>query len=284
MYLKPWIFFIATTLAVSTSAHASPWVPEAGEVYAKLDERFFLASRYTDGVGETSDIDSYQEFTTSLYSEVGLGSHWAALLAWDVVRVFRLADSGQDALVRPGDLHLGARWAPVDLGGGGRIAIQGWLGIPLTSGETIAAVLDDDGRQVASVRASPGVFNVAADLSIGWAFTYVFWDASVGYLQRFGGQDGAFRWQASVGGRWWRLRGTARLAGVHRVDTGSAPLFENPSGLSNGSTHTSAIAELGFAASDAWTVGVTSQFSLAGLSVRRHGRGAVFSAFVSFSP
>lgn len=270
-------------VAAAGAAEAGPWVPDAGEIYAKLDERVFLASRYTTGDGETLDIAGYQELTTALYGEVGLGDRWAALVAWDLARVMALSD-GDGVHVRPGDARLGLRWSPLDLGPGGRWAVEAWAGLPFASSESLGAVVDETGRRIAELRAGPGVFEAAADLSVGWSFEAFFFEAAIGYLQRFGGQDGALRWQAAAGGRAWAwLEGAVRLAGFHRVDTGDAPLLENPSGLTNGSTHTSAILELGARLSEAWTVGATGQFSIAGLDVRRHGRGAVSSVFVAFS-
>lgn len=268
--------------ALPSVAEAGPWSTPTGTVYAKASTRVLLGSRYTDGAGTTTSIPGYREVATGLYGELGLGRGFAALVQWDVLRWFQLRGPEGQSVTRPGDARIGARYTLLEFGGAGALAVEGWLGIPIASGDAVAALADDDGLTVALLRAGPGVAELTGRLELGWAWRYGWTSAGLGWGQRFGGYDGLVDWRAEIGGRWWRLQGVLRLGGRHAVDTGDADRVENPAGLSNGTSYTSTIMEFGFDLSDHWQVGTSMQLSLAGLGVRSQARGPVFTGFVAF--
>lgn len=240
-----------------------------------------LGSRYTDGQGKTSPIDGYRELTTSLYGEVGFAPGWAGLMHWDVARVFTLA-SADETWVRPGDLHLGSRWAALHFGRSGVLALEASLGLPIAPSKEIAPLVASDGTPLGGLRAGAGVFDLSSDLQIGWAWSSVFASASLGWYQRLGGQDGGPRWRTEVGARWWRMQSILRLSGWHPLEFGNAPRLDNPAASTNGSAATSTVIELGLDLGEGWGVGTTTQISLAGLGVKRHARGPAFSLFLTY--
>ncbi|MEQ8276390.1 MAG: hypothetical protein RMA76_25510 [Deltaproteobacteria bacterium] len=274
--------FALTLLLVPGAARAGPWARPAGTVYAKASSRLLLGARYTDGRGETTPIPGYRELTNALSAELSLGSGVTLLAQWDVARWFRIDGETSRSLVRPGDPRAGVRYTALSFGRGA-LAFEGWLGVPVASGEVIAPLADEDGATIAELRAGPGQLDLTGRAELGWAWDAAWTSAAIGWVQRFGGYDGMLDWRAELGGRWWRLQGVLRLGGRHALDTGGAASVENPAGQSNGTSFTSTILETTFLASDRWQVGTSAQFSLAGLGVRSQARGPVFTLFIAFS-
>lgn len=105
---------LAALAALPTPATAGPWTRDAGGVYAKLSEGFFLADEYIDPTGLAADDVAYLGATTALYAEIGLadGLQLALYLPHVVARNTYDTTGDRYLSLGGGDGRLGVQYSP----------------------------------------------------------------------------------------------------------------------------------------------------------------------------
>jgi len=277
---------VAVLFARAPVAHAGPWAPEPGHGYAKLWLKWLPGVGYHSGDGHSYGYGSYHEVFFSGYGELGIAPRIALTINAPFVETFLLEDprTGETSThVTPGDPALGVRWQALKLG---RFAgaLEAHVRAPVADGDPVQTVYGTDAGNpvIGELRLGSGVWDLEADVDVGYGWDRVYLAGAAGWVARTGGFDHAFVWSVEGGARFsphWSAR--LRLHGYHSVRTGDAARTESPSGAGNGTSYSAAALEGEYTFDGHWMVGTTLEGGL--LGIRRQTGGPVISLFVACS-